>query len=112
LIKQFESPATALKIATSTSNGIDLENSSIKVTGTNKMAFQVTSTGIASITIPNTGFANLSSDILVVTHKRVSATILSPLYVDFDGFNWKICTENGSNIPFGEVFNVLVFKQQ
>jgi hypothetical protein len=112
LIKQFASPATALKIATSTSNGIDLENSSIKVTGINKMAFQVAGTGIASITIPNTGFANLSTDILVVTHKRVSAAILSPLYVDFDGFSWKIFTENGSNIPAGEIFNVLVFKQQ
>jgi hypothetical protein len=111
-LRQSASSATALKIATSTSNGIDLENSSIKVTGINKMAFQVVGTGIASITIPNTGFANNINDIIVVTHKRASTTILSPVYVDFDGFNWKIFTENGSNIPFGEVFNVLVFKQQ
>jgi hypothetical protein len=110
-VRQFASSATALLIATSTSNGIDLENSSIKVSGINKMAFQVVGTGVASITIPNTGFANSINDIIVVTHKRSSTTILSPVYVDFDGLNWKIFTENGSNIPAGEVFNVVVFKQ-
>jgi hypothetical protein len=110
-LRQSASPATALKIATSTSNGIDLENSSIKVSGINKMAFQVTSTGTNSITIPNTGFANSINDILVVTHKWVGTTLPSPVYVYFDGSNWKIYPESGSNIPAGEVFNVLVFKQ-
>jgi hypothetical protein len=110
-LRQSATPATALKIATSTSNGIDLENSSIKVSGTNKMAFQVTSTGAASITIPNTGFANQANDIIVVTHKWIGAILPSPVYVYFDSGSWKIYTENGSNIPAGEVFNVLVFKQ-
>jgi hypothetical protein len=110
-LRQSASPATALKIATSTSNGIDLENSSIKVSGINKMAFQVTSTGTGPIIIPNTGFANSLNDILVVTHKWVGTNLPSPVYVYFDGSNWKIYPENGPNIPAGEVFNVLVFKQ-
>ncbi len=110
LINQF-STAAAIKIATSTTTGIDLENSSIKVTGTNKIAFQVTSAGANPIIIPNTGFANAATDILLVTHKGVSANVPTAVYVNFNGGSWKIYTENGSVIPNGEIYNVLVFKQ-
>ncbi len=103
--------ATAIKVNTSTSIGIELENSSIKVSGTNKMAFQVTSAGANPILIPNTGFANASTDIIIVTHKGVAANVNTPVYVSFNGTNWRIFTENGSVIPAGEIYNVLVFKQ-
>jgi hypothetical protein len=105
------STGTALLVNTSSTTGIELLNSSIKVSGTNKMAFQVISTGATSVIIPNTGFANSLTDIILVTHKLVATTIPIPVYVLSDGTNWRIHAENGSAIPAGEVFNVLVFKQ-
>ena len=86
-------------------------NSSIKVSGTNKAAFQVTATGINSITIPNTGFANAANDILIVTHQGVNVNVNTPVYVKFIGANWQIFSESAGPIAAGELYNVLVIKQ-
>ncbi len=50
--------ATALKINASTSTGLELLNSSIKVSAANKMAFHVMANRTNDISIPITGFAN------------------------------------------------------
>ena len=103
---------SAVKINNPSSGlGIELNNAAITVSGAGRMAFQVTATGINSITIPNSTFANNVNDILIVTHKGVAANVNTAVYVQFSAGNWKIFSESGGNIAAGEVFNVLVFKQ-
>lgn len=102
----------AIKIAASSGVGVNLENASLKVSGTKRTAFQVTGTGANSITISNiTTLANAASDMLFVTHNGVTANILTPVYVKFVVGSWVIYTESGGVIPATEIFNVLVVKQ-
>jgi trimeric autotransporter adhesin len=110
---QFGTGAPALKISASSGSngGVELENASLKVSGANKMAFQVTATGTNFIVIPNTGFANSSTDIIIVTHRGVANNVNTAVYVGWNGANWIIYTENLGNIPAGEIYNVLVVKQ-
>jgi hypothetical protein len=94
----------------------------IKVSGTNKAAFKITSiTGSGgnvtgnSLFIPNTSMANNINDILIVTHN------FSPNNTYFDktfgvfwstlASNWAIYVEDGTNMPNNISFNVLVIKQ-
>ncbi|MFN8265676.1 MAG: hypothetical protein U0T11_06370 [Chitinophagaceae bacterium] len=92
---------------------LQVNNGSIKVSGSKPTAFQVTATGTNSIIIPNTSQANSSTDMLFIQHKGVASNVNTPVYVKWDGanFRWVIYTESGGNIPSGEVFNVLVIKQ-
>lgn len=102
----------ALKIATSTSTGLELENSVIKVSGVNKSIFQVTAPIplVSLIPIPNT-YANSTTDIIFITHNGSTATLPSSVYVKNILGTWYIIMENGALFPNGEVFNVMVIKQ-
>jgi hypothetical protein len=91
---------------------VRFENTVPSVSGsTFPFAFQVTATGINSITIPNTGHASSSSDLLFIQHKGVVANVNTAVYVQWNGTNWVIYTESGGNIPAGEIYNVIVVKQ-
>lgn len=103
--------APALKIKKSTSTGVELLNNNIKVSAANKMAFQVTANRTNAITIPNTGFANNPDDIIIVTHKVVAVNVNTAVYVQWNGANWIIYTENARAIPNTGMFNVVVIKQ-
>jgi hypothetical protein len=102
--------SSALTIFTNNGIGLELDNSTIKVSGANKSAFQVTSTGSNTIIIPN-AIANNSSDIIFITHKKITTNVDPPVGVFWNGTNWIIYTENNVAIPINEQFNVLVIKQ-
>lgn len=116
-ITQFGNAAPALKIAASSGNngGIELENASIKVSGSNKSAFQVTNNSgasVAALAIPNTSFANSGTDLLIVTSVFMPGQIIgSSPTVFWNGAGWFIIQEDQSAIPNGKTYNVLVIKQ-
>ncbi len=86
----------ALKIASSTSIGLELENSAIKVSGVNKSIFQITSPSpLASIIAIPTTYANNSTDMIFLTHHGTGSTFPSPLYVRFIVSIWYIQMESG-----------------
>jgi hypothetical protein len=113
-LSQFGTDAPALKISASSgaNGGVELENTAIKVSGASKMAFQVTSTGGSTISLPTSGFANSPSDLIFVTHNGQAAGI-APVQIKWVSLlsQWLIYSEDNSVIPVGEVFNVLVIKQ-
>lgn len=105
-----------LKIVNNTNLGpaIDLTGS-IKVSGSNKTAFKVvTGPFIAGNKsgIVNTSMANAASDILIVTYEYTGGTYLNKQFATFwNGGNWEIHLTDGSTMPSGITFNVLVIKQ-
>lgn len=102
----------ALKIATSTSTGLELENSVIKVSGVNKSIFQVTAPSpLASLIAIPTTYANSATDMIFITHKGTGSTLPSSVYVRFILGIWYIQMESGATFPGGEEFNVMVIKQ-
>lgn len=105
-----------LKIVNNTNLGpaIDLTGS-IKVSGSNKTAFKViTGPYIAGNKsgIVNTSMANAASDILIVTYEYTGGTYLNKQFATFwNGGNWEIHLTDGTTMPSGITFNVLVIKQ-
>lgn len=120
-ITQFDTDQPALKISASSGadGGLLLENTAVKVSGPNKFVFQHTVTagnqynGNTTV-LPNTGFANSSTDMLIVTPvSSTSGVILAnfPIQVLWDNTRWLIANANGGAIPVGLMFNVMVVKQ-
>jgi hypothetical protein len=105
---------------TNLGNAIEI-NGGIKVSGTNKAAFKITSitggggnTSLNILTIPNSTLANNANDILIVTHNySPNNTYLNHAYgVYWTGTAWAIYLENSASVmPNNITFNVLVIKQ-
>ncbi|MBL0327134.1 MAG: hypothetical protein IPP61_18560 [Cytophagaceae bacterium] len=104
---------------TNLGNALDITGG-IKVSGTNKAAFKITSLTGTNITgnylkIPNTTFANNENDIIIVTHNySPNNTYLNKSFgvywASVDG-TWRIYLEDLSSMPNNITFNVLVIKQ-
>ncbi|MFN3852362.1 MAG: beta strand repeat-containing protein [Spirosomataceae bacterium] len=106
-----------VKITNSTNLGpaIDLTGG-IRVSGTNKTAFKIVTSATFIIGnkfgIVNTTMANASTDILLVTYEYTGGTYLNKQFATFwNGSNWEIHLTDGSAMPTGITFNVLVIKQ-
>lgn len=88
----------------------------IKVSGTNKAAFKIvtTATYIAGnkFGILNTTMANAATDILIVTYEYTGGSYLNKQFATFwNGGNWEIHLTDGTAMPTGITFNILVIKQ-
>ena len=88
----------------------------IKVSGTNKAAFKVVTSAIYISTnkfgILNTTMANASNDILVITYEYTGGSYLNKQFASsWNGGNWEIHLTDGSAMPVGITFNILVIKQ-
>ena len=94
----------------------------LKVSGTatTKTAFKVVSAApdifINQLIIPNTTLANSPTDILIVTHNYGTGAVGSfnkaiGVIWDLGLLNWRIYVEDGTAMPVGATFNVLVIKQ-
>jgi hypothetical protein len=95
---------------------LELKNGALKVSGTNKTVFQITTqTGVNISTnqliIPNTTLANNSTDMLIVTPVYAGVYLNKPIGVWWNGTNWTVFTQDLSAMPNGVTFNVLVVKQ-
>lgn len=106
-----------IKITNNTNLGLALDlTGGLKVSGTNKTAFKIV-TGVPYIAsnkfgIVNTTMANASTDILIVTYQYTGGTYLNKQFATFwNGSNWEIHLTDGSAMPSGITFNVLVIKQ-
>lgn len=95
-----------LSLESVNNNALQL-NGYLRVTG-RKTAFSVT-TGIAAptYTIPNSGPANASNDLVIVTP---ASSVSAGWYVTWSGTNWVINSASG-NFPASTIFNILVIKQ-
>ena len=87
----------------------------IKVSGTNKAAFKIV-TGPYNLLnksgIPSTTLANAATDILIVTYEYTGGTYLNKQFATFwNGGNWEIHLTDGTTMPSGITFNILVIKQ-
>jgi hypothetical protein len=92
----------------------------IKVSGgaNSRAAFKIVSVAgnlfLNQLIIPNTTLANNINDMLIITHNYGAGAIgnfVKPCGVYWDGANWTIYVEDGTNMPVGITFNVLVIKQ-
>ncbi|HOY14140.1 MAG TPA: hypothetical protein PLY70_13415, partial [Saprospiraceae bacterium] len=121
-LTQFGTNAPALKIAASSGNGggVELENASIRVTGSNKFAFQHVCTlanqsGANGTIITNIGFANQATDLLYITPVfepgGVFANFVAHAFWDAGTNRWLILNPNGFPVPVGAKFNIMVIKQ-
>ena len=104
-----------LKIKNETVGGNSLEiDGGIKVSGV-KAAFKVVTGPFISGNksgISNTTLANASSDILLVTYQHTGGSYLNKQFATFwNGGNWEIHLTDGSAMPVGITFNILVIKQ-
>lgn len=95
-------------------NALDIDGG-IKVSG-RKSAFKVIaySTYIAGnkLGIQNSTMANASTDILIVTYEYTGGSYLNKQFATFwNGGNWEIHLTDGTAMPAGITFNVLVIKQ-
>jgi hypothetical protein len=98
---------------------LELQNGALKVSGTNKTVVRIVAqTGVNinsnQVVIPNTTLANSETDLLIVTPVYNSATAVylnRPIGVWWSGSNWTIFTQDGSAMPVGVEFNVLIVKQ-
>ena len=110
----------AVYAGTGVGTGLLLENSVIKVTGTNKAAFTHVATAANKYsangtTIDHPFYNNDPNAILLVTHKINStntAYLNSPIGVYYSNtmLKWEIFTENSTVIPDNTMFNVLIIK--
>lgn len=98
-------------------NALEINNGFIKVSGTNKTAFTITTvTGVGGNTAGNlttlsyTGMA--FTDILIVTHNW-QANYIGAIGTYWTGTAWAIFREDGpfTTMPNGEKFNIMVIKQ-
>jgi hypothetical protein len=107
--------APALKVAASSGVGLELENGSIKVSGTNRTAFQHIATAgnilTNGTTIPNTTMANSATDLLIVTPYWDGVYMNTPIGVYFTAGSWVIFRQDQLAMPVNAKFNVLVIKQ-
>jgi hypothetical protein len=106
-----------IKIINNTNLGPALDlTGGLKVSGANKTAFKIV-TGAPYIAankfgIVNTTMANASTDILIVTYQYTGGTYLNKQFATFwNDSNWEIHLTDGSAMPSGIAFNVLVIKQ-
>jgi hypothetical protein len=92
----------------------------IKVSGgaNSRAAFKIVSVAgnlfLNQLIIPNTTLANNINDMLIITHNYgagATNNFVKPCGVYWDGANWTIYVEDGTNMPVGITFNVLVIKQ-
>ncbi len=87
----------------------------IRVVGISRAAFKVVTGPFISGNksgIPNTTSANTSTDILIVTYQYTGGSYLNKQFATFwNGGNWEIHLTDGSAMPVGITFNILVIKQ-
>ncbi|HLO43633.1 MAG TPA: hypothetical protein VK175_04815 [Leadbetterella sp.] len=88
----------------------------IKVSGTSKAAFKIVTSPTYILAnkfgIVNTTMANAATDILIVTYEYTDGTYLNKQFATFwNGGNWEIHLTDGTAMPSGITFNVLVIKQ-
>jgi hypothetical protein len=89
----------------------------IKVSGgSNKTAFKVitdaTYISVNKFGILNTTMANHVTDILLVTYQYTGGTYLNKQFATYwNGGNWEIHLTDGTAMPVGITFNILVIKQ-
>ncbi|MCP9746910.1 hypothetical protein [Lacihabitans sp. CS3-21] len=107
---------------TNLGNALDISGG-IKVSGTNKAAFKIVSTGgpltnifLNQLIIPNTSLANHIDDIVMITHNYGGSStnnFVKPcgVYWEPGTSTWRIYVEDGTAMPLGITFNVLVIKQ-
>lgn len=95
------------------SNALELNNGFIKVSGSNRTAFQHTTTAgnvVNNYTILN--YPNQqATDIVIVVPVYTSAYVNSPLGVWFFEGTWRIFRQDQASLTTNIVFNVLVIKQ-
>jgi hypothetical protein len=108
-------PTIKVANATNLATAIEIQGG-IKVSGTNKAAFKVvtSATYIAGnkFGILNSTMANASNDILIVTYEYTSGVYLNKQFAtSWNGGNWEIHLTDGSAMPVGITFNILVIKQ-
>jgi len=94
---------------------LNLENGSIKVSGTSRTAFQHVAVagnifGNETV-IPNTTLANSATDMLFVTPVWEGVYVNAPIGVYFSAGTWRIFRQDLANMPLNAKFNVLVVKQ-
>jgi hypothetical protein len=95
-------------------NALEL-NGGLKVSG-RKTAFKITTSATYisgnKFGILNTTMANASTDILIVTYEYTGGSYLNKQFATYwNGGNWEIHLTDGSAMPVGITFNVLVIKQ-
>lgn len=124
-LTQLGTAAPALKIAASSGNngGLELENATLKISGSNKFVFEHICTagnqaGGNGTLLPNTGFANSPTDLLIVTPVYVAAGVFINFtphaYWDSGAYGgnggWMILNPGGP-VPVNTRYNVMVIKQ-
>lgn len=121
-VSNSSSSNATLKATNGTNLGTAIDiTGGIKVSGTNRAAFRITTNTAASggnttgntVQIPNTTLANDADDILIVTHSYTPTnTYLNKAFgVFWTGTNWRIYLEDVSTMPNNITFNMLVIKQ-
>lgn len=94
---------------------LELNNGTLKVSGTNKAAFQhVATAGNTSgneTVISNTSLANSATDLLFITAYWDGTYVNAPVGVYFSAGSWRIFRQDLGAMPVGAKFNVLVVKQ-
>lgn len=108
-------PAIKAEAVGTSATAVEIKNGAIKVTGSNKPIFQITSS-ISNITgnlitIPLSTQANNPTDLLVVTPVFSGTYLNKPIGVWWNGAYWTIFTQDSSPMPVGVTFNVMVVKQ-
>jgi hypothetical protein len=102
-------------------NALDITGG-IKVSGgaTNKAAFKIQAAAgdifLNQLIIPNTTLANNITDIVMITHNYgagATNNFVKPcgVYWEAGTSTWRIYVEDGSAMPVGITFNILVIKQ-
>jgi hypothetical protein len=110
--------ATAMKAQVTAginATALEVANGPIKVSGTNRTAFQhqATAGNIVSneTVIPATTQANSSTDLLFVTPVWEGVYVNAPIGVYFSSGSWRIFRQDLGAMPVNAKFNVLVIKQ-
>jgi len=99
-------------IGTGTGNALIVENGSIKVSGTNRPAFQVVSSAAnttGNFTVLSYPAAS-ATDIVTVTPVWTGVYLKSPIGVFWNN-GWLVFRQDEAAMPYGITFNVIVIKQ-
>ncbi len=100
-------------IGTGTGNALIVDNGFIKVSGTNRTAFQV----ITSNTNTTNNYTSLTymgasaTDIVTVTPVYEGTYLKSPIGLWFFSNEWRVFRQDEVAMPYGVKFNVIVMKQ-
>jgi hypothetical protein len=103
----------SLNIAATGGNALAIDNGFIKVSGTNRTAFQVVSSGTntidnsTSLSYPNAS----NTDIVTVTPVWTGTYLNSPIGIFFSSGEWRVFRQDLVDMPNGITFNVIVIKQ-